>query len=304
MKFFRALLTAVFIISVSQQAQAGKDSCFDIGPYLDAGAQLISSAPEEAMKVYTEAVTLCPSSANAHYNLALGSLNQGNFKAAYGYIGKALELAPESMPIKSLYIAILVSGKVDKAKGKSMFERETAANPNDPDLSKAKVAFILSEAKAVGKIYSPLVAMEGMKVFVKGQYKVRLVDGTVTDTQNGLMWEYANNEYLNHTKAEKYCQGLRLGGYENWSLPKKEQIRTLVVEGKTPRRSKPMFNGDVFPERPVKRYWLQEKLIGGVGDYGTLTSGPPARTFNMERAKLGEHDSDSKKHVWCVREIK
>lgn len=293
-----------FLAAGAGGAQAANNTCPDINPYMDAGSKLINTAPGEAGKVYAEAVKLCPANASARYNLALAYLRQGDFRSAHGNLSKALALAPDSMPVKSLYISVLIAGKLDETMGKAMLERETSASPTDPDLGKAKVASLLNDAKAVGSIFSPIVSVKAESQVDTGQYKVNLSEGTVTDTQSGLMWEYANKEYLTHPKAGKYCQKLRLGGHENWDLPNKKQMRTLVVKGRRPARSKPMFDGNVFPERPVKRYWLKEKVDEGPEYHNPSTVGPPAMTFNMERAKLGEYDTSSKKHVWCVRENK
>jgi hypothetical protein len=302
----RSLIAGLILTSltaIGDQAQAATSSCPDINPYMEAGEKLISSSPGEAGKVYAEAVKLCPTSAGARYNLALSSLRQGDFRGAHGSIQKAFALAPDSMPVKSLYISVLIAGKLDKTMGKAMLDRETAASPKDPDIGKARVASLLTDARAVGKIFSPLMAMERSKKKPDtGRYSVDLGEGTVTDTKSGLMWEYSNNEYLSHTKAARYCRELRLGGHEDWALPGKKQMMSLVVEGRRPSRGKPMFDGNVFPKRPVKRYWLKEKKVMGVGDYNASSAGPPALTFNMERAKLGEYDTGSRKHVWCVRE--
>ena len=60
-------------------------------------------------------------------------------------------------------------------------------------------------------------------------------DGTITDTQTGLMWQekYAYPEtgnYINWYAANDYVQKLnenKLGGYSDWRLPDRLEIQSL-----------------------------------------------------------------------------
>jgi len=65
-------------------------------------------------------------------------------------------------------------------------------------------------------------------------------DGTISDTQTGLMWQegYAYVEtgnYINWYNANDYVQKLnqqKLGGYDDWRLPGRLEIQSLYEIGK------------------------------------------------------------------------
>ncbi len=59
-------------------------------------------------------------------------------------------------------------------------------------------------------------------------------NGTITDNTFGLMWQnsYADNggtvPSLNHASAIGYCEGLTLAGHEDWRLPTRRELKSLV----------------------------------------------------------------------------
>ncbi len=53
-------------------------------------------------------------------------------------------------------------------------------------------------------------------------------DGTVTDTQNHLMWESEVTEHnISWEKAAEYAESLITGGYSDWRLPTPQELATL-----------------------------------------------------------------------------
>jgi hypothetical protein len=53
-------------------------------------------------------------------------------------------------------------------------------------------------------------------------------DGTVTDTQTGLMWAGKDNgTNIAWQKAGDYCRNYRGGGYADWRLPTQEELAGL-----------------------------------------------------------------------------
>lgn len=62
-------------------------------------------------------------------------------------------------------------------------------------------------------------------------------NGTIEDTDDGLMWSVKDNGFdLNWTTANNYCEGLSLGGYTNWRLPTAKEL-TRFIEKQSPRRN-------------------------------------------------------------------
>jgi len=54
---------------------------------------------------------------------------------------------------------------------------------------------------------------------------------TVIDANNSLMWqdnEDANSKLFDLEGAIKYCDNLSLNGYENWKLPRLDELETLI----------------------------------------------------------------------------
>ncbi|MBU0946139.1 MAG: DUF1566 domain-containing protein [Proteobacteria bacterium] len=57
-------------------------------------------------------------------------------------------------------------------------------------------------------------------------------DGTVLDTESGLMWAAADNgQGLTWAEAQEYCNSYRGGGYHDWRLPKKIELDALFKAG-------------------------------------------------------------------------
>ncbi len=53
-------------------------------------------------------------------------------------------------------------------------------------------------------------------------------DGTVTDTQTGLMWaDHDNGSNINWSNAKNYCEGYNGGGKSGWRLPTLDELRSL-----------------------------------------------------------------------------
>jgi len=55
-------------------------------------------------------------------------------------------------------------------------------------------------------------------------------DGTVSDTETGLMWQQAEAGSMNWEEALNYCENLVLptGGYDDWRLPDRNELQSLI----------------------------------------------------------------------------
>jgi hypothetical protein len=68
-------------------------------------------------------------------------------------------------------------------------------------------------------------------------------DGTVTDTNKGLMWQQSSPETgMNWEQALSYCEGLTTGGHNDWRLPTVKELQSIVDYG----RYDPAINTDYF----------------------------------------------------------
>jgi hypothetical protein len=53
-------------------------------------------------------------------------------------------------------------------------------------------------------------------------------DGTVTDTATGLMWQQLSSGSMIWNAAVTYCENLSLAGYNDWRMPNRKEIQSLV----------------------------------------------------------------------------
>ncbi len=76
-------------------------------------------------------------------------------------------------------------------------------------------------------------------------------DGTVTDSETGLMWQQGTGSAMNWKESLAYCETLSLAGYEDWRLPTKEELRSIADYGKF----NPAINTEYFPDTQSSDYW-------------------------------------------------
>jgi hypothetical protein len=61
------------------------------------------------------------------------------------------------------------------------------------------------------------------------RFEADSVNGTVTDHKTGLMWQQADDGvHRTWSEAKTYCNGLGLGGHADWSLPRMDQLVTII----------------------------------------------------------------------------
>lgn len=76
-------------------------------------------------------------------------------------------------------------------------------------------------------------------------------DGTVSDTQTGLMWQKtAASDKMNWNDALRYCQGLSLAGHSDWRLPDIDTLMSLVDVF-----YRPAIHPDYFPDTSSAMHW-------------------------------------------------
>jgi len=56
-------------------------------------------------------------------------------------------------------------------------------------------------------------------------------DGTVTDTETGLMWQQQRITGMNWKEALAHCESLALAGYDDWRLPSIEELQSIIDYG-------------------------------------------------------------------------
>ena len=69
-------------------------------------------------------------------------------------------------------------------------------------------------------------------------------DGTITDPNTDLMWQQVEAERMTWQDALAYCEKLKLAGYDNWRLPDRLELQSLVdYHSYNPCLDKTLFPG-------------------------------------------------------------
>ncbi len=77
-------------------------------------------------------------------------------------------------------------------------------------------------------------------------------DGTVTDPNTGLMWQQQGpDSEMGWKEALGYCEGLSLAGYDDWRLPSREELRSIVDYG----TYRPAIDTEYFLNTQLSGYW-------------------------------------------------
>ena len=85
------------------------------------------------------------------------------------------------------------------------------------------------------------------------------VHETVVDTTTGLEWQATPfAESMKHADAVQACADLRLGGHDDWRLPTRAELLTLVDD----TRYSPAIDTDAFPNTPNTWFWTSTTYAG------------------------------------------
>jgi murein DD-endopeptidase MepM/ murein hydrolase activator NlpD len=76
-------------------------------------------------------------------------------------------------------------------------------------------------------------------------------DGTVTDTQSGLMWQKTEAGAMNWEAALTYCESLDFAGHDDWRLPNRNELQSLVDYAVF----NPAIDTVAFPGALSSNYW-------------------------------------------------
>ena len=84
-------------------------------------------------------------------------------------------------------------------------------------------------------------------------------DNTVTDVSTGLMWQQAGAESeMSWDAAISHCEGMSLAGYNDWRLPNREELRSIVDYNV----SDPAIKSDFFSDTVSSMYWSSSTILG------------------------------------------
>jgi hypothetical protein len=85
------------------------------------------------------------------------------------------------------------------------------------------------------------------------------MDGTVTDTVTGLMWQKAVAAgTFTQPQAVAFCPTLTLATHSDWRLPTIIELTSIVDLG----QSSPSINVTFFPATPAAAFWSSSPVVG------------------------------------------
>jgi len=113
-------------------------------------------------------------------------------------------------------------------------------------------------------------------------------DGTVTDTSTGLMWQQETGEHMPWEAALGYCENLSLAGYDDWRLPNRNELQSLVDYGKSHLAT----DTSAFPGIMSQYYWSSTSYSSSTG----LMAWPVS-------FQCGSGFAEHKSNWWYVRAV-
>jgi len=99
-----------------------------------------------------------------------------------------------------------------------------------------------------------LVIVFTLSLFVQSSVRAEFInhgDGTVTDTETGLMWQQNTASPMDWRNALVYAEELELAGHSDWRLPDRNELQSLVDYS----RNNLAIDPEAFPGTRSSGYW-------------------------------------------------
>ncbi len=121
-----------------------------------------------------------------------------------------------------------------------------------------------------------------------GHNYVNNLDGTITDSDTGLMWTQAPSAPMNWNAAVSHAEGLTTAGYSDWRLPNVKELQSLVdvtlATATSAATALPCLQRTLFPAAPATACWSSTPLRSGnspsqawLVEFGINTASTPQR---------------------------
>lgn len=160
-----------------------------------------------------------------------------------------------------LYLS--TDNKIDPAEDR-LVDKVTFSTGLAPGQSRKTTTKVLVPINGLsGNYYYGAVVASSKKASSKQVSLVRysLADdnNTVTDHKTGLVWQRADDgQQRNWGDASQYCGDLVLGGYEDWGLPRMDELQTILDYSRFDPTINPVF------DCLSNFYWSGSSLPGGL----------------------------------------
>ncbi len=123
------------------------------------------------------------------------------------------------------------------------------------------------------------------------------VNGTVTDTVTGLMWQLVDGGEMTIENAIIYCDTLTLGGYTDWRLPTAHEAFSI----QNMQYTNPSLNTSVFPVTGAEYWWSSNKQANDANKVWCTNAG--GGIGNHPKTETISAGGTKKFHVRAVRGI-
>ncbi len=115
-------------------------------------------------------------------------------------------------------------------------------------------------------------------------------DGTVTDTETGLMWIQAETAAMTWEDALAYCEALIFLTLDDWRLPNRNELQTIAEYTEVI----PAINTIMFPGTGTSAYWTSTTFANVTTSAwvvnfsnGHLTAADKAETYLVRAVRGG-----------------
>ncbi len=126
------------------------------------------------------------------------------------------------------------------------------------------------------------------EMVVAGDY-VDNGNGTITDKKTNLTWQKGEQGKKRWEVARRFCDTMELAGYDDWRMPSKKELISLVERN--------MFNPSIdrrfFPDAQPVDYWTTSQ--------GTVSVGSAAWLVNFGYGDTHFFNKSNEYAVRCVR---
>jgi len=113
-------------------------------------------------------------------------------------------------------------------------------------------------------------------------------DGTVTDSNTGLMWQQAEAGSMIWEDAITYSEDLSLAGYNDWRLPNIKELRSIIDDS----LYNPAIETNYFPDAHASSYWSSTTFAGNSSD---------AWYVDFYSGVVSNYGKSNDNYVRCVR---
>jgi hypothetical protein len=114
-------------------------------------------------------------------------------------------------------------------------------------------------------------------------------NGTITDVKSGLIWQKGEQGKMRWEVARRHCAMMKLAGFNDWRMPSKKELLTLVERN----MFNPCIDRRYFSDAKPVEYWTISQ--------GTLSAGSAAWLVNFGYGDTRFFNKSNEYAVRCVR---